>query len=345
MFAAFAAGLVSDKFGASRTLGVACVLVGIAGALRGLSGGFTSLAIYMFLFGLFCIPLTFTTHKAAGEWFSERQLGLANGLLALGMGLGTTTGSMFSATVLSPMLGGWRNVMFVYGIIAVVIGLLWLKARRYPHQYEATQLIETAPFRQALSHVIRIRDVWLLALFMLFINGYLCGLTGYLPLYLKKLGWSGFSADGALSALNLAATVGGIPLTLLSDRIGRRKTILMTAMVISVIGASLLPVAVNTFVFVWIIVIAMGAFRAAYQALSTTVCLESEFAGAEYTGIATGFLFTINRLAAFAFPPTGNSLAGINIGLPFVFWAALFAIGMLILTQMKETGWKARSSQ
>jgi MFS family permease len=172
--------------------------------------------------------------------------------------------------------------------------------------------------------------------------GSIQSIAGYLPQYLKEIGWSGVSADGALSALNLAATVGGIPLALLSDRIGRRKTVMFAAMLISVIGAALLPVAVNTFVFVWIIAIVIGAFRSAYQALTTTMCLESEFAGAEYTGIATGFLFTISRLAAFIFPPVGNSLANINIGMPFIFWAVLFAIGVFTITQTKETGWKAK---
>ena len=68
------------------------------------------------------LEMAFATHKAASEWFSGKQLGLANGLLAMGMGVGFTLGAMISATVLSPILGNWRNVMFAYGILAIVIG-------------------------------------------------------------------------------------------------------------------------------------------------------------------------------------------------------------------------------
>ena len=186
MFGAFAAGLLSDKFGASRTLGIACLLVGVAGALRGVSGGFTSLAVYMFLFGLLSIPLTFATHKAAGEWFSGRQLGLANGILAMGMGVGVTLGSMFSATVFSPLFGGWRNLMFVYGAISVMIGLLWLQTKTNPGQFNEAQLTVTVSFRQALARVIRIRTVWFISIVQTFIISCKIGLTGYLPLYLRS---------------------------------------------------------------------------------------------------------------------------------------------------------------
>jgi len=117
---------------------------------------------------------------------------------------------------------------------------------------------------------------------------------------------------------------------------------MFAAMLLSVISAALLPVVVNAFVLVWIIVIVIGAFRSAYQALTTTMCLESEFAGADYTGIATGFLFTISRLAAFISPPLGTAFTEINLGMPFIFWAALFAIGVFTLTQTKETGWKVK---
>ncbi|HEY77975.1 MAG TPA: MFS transporter [Dehalococcoidia bacterium] len=340
-----ASGAIGDRFGVKRTVTIACLLAGIAGASRGLATSFTSLLVTSFLSGLMPALISISLAKATHIWFPNRQLGFVNGIIVTGGGLGTVVGSMISATFLSPLLGGWRHVLFLYGAIAIVLSIIWFLTIKETRHEPTTVTENTVPIGKAMLELFRIKALWLLSLSYAFYMGALVSIAGYLPLYLKRLGWSGFSADGALSALNLAATVGGIPLTLLSDRIGRRKTILMTAMVISVIGASLLPVAVNTFVFVWVIVIAMGAFRSAYQALSTTVCLESEFAGAEYTGIATGFLFTINRLAAFAFPPTGNSLAEINIGLPFVYWAALFAIGLLILTKMKETGWKARSRQ
>jgi NNP family nitrate/nitrite transporter-like MFS transporter len=338
-------GAIGDRFGIKRTISVACLLAGIASASRGLSNGFASLLVTSFLSGIMPSVISISIAKATHIWFPRRQLGFVNGIIVTGGGLGTVVGSMISATFLSPLLGGWRNVLFLYGAVAIVLGIIWSFTIKEARHEPTTDTENTVPLGQATLKLFRIKVLWLLSLSFAFYMGPIQSLAGYLPQYLKEIGWSGVSADGALSALNLAATICGIPLALLSDRIGRRKTIMIIALVISAIGTALIPVAVKAFVLVWVIVIIVGAFRSAYQALTTTMCLESEFAGAEYTGITTAFLFTVSRLAAFIFPPTGNSLANINIGTPFVFWAAFFAIGVLTLTQTKETGWKAKSAR
>ena len=343
LFAAFGAGLISDRFGASRTLAISCLLAGAAGALRGVADGFTTLALFMFLFGLFAIPLQFTTHKAAGEWFTGRQLGLANGILAMGMGIGNTLGSMLSATVLSPAFGGWRNLLFVYGAIGIVIGILWLRARRRPRQHEEARLltIETVPFKQSLSHVIRLKPVWLLALFQLCIMAYMSGFIGYLPLYLRDVaGWSPVSADGALAALCAISVIGVIPLSMISDRLGLRKAVLFPAIFAAFIGISLLSL--YTGPAIWVAMFLIGIGQEAFFALSITMVMETEGVGSAYAGTALGMATTLAALGGFFSPPIGNRLAEINPSFAFVFWAAISLCAFVILFFVAETGWKKR---
>jgi MFS family permease len=340
LFTAFAYGLIGDRYGSRLTLGLACLLQGIAGALRGLSGDFTDLAIYMFLFGLFTVPLSFATHKAAGEWFSGRQLGLANGILAMGMGFGITLGSMISATVLSPLLGGWRNIMFVYGAVAVVIGFLWLQTRRPPSQGEAAQSTGTVSFRQALLRVMRIRSVWLLALVQMCLFGCRSGLTGYLPLYLRESGWTAVSADGALAALSAASMVGVVPLSLLSDRIGLRKVILYPVILMTILGVGLLSVFGG--VIVWPLVILVGIVQEGFVAVLITMIMETEGVGAAYAGTALGLNTTFSGLGGFLAPSIGNGLAEINPSFAFLFWSFLATAALFVFHFVEETGWKKR---
>ena len=75
--------------------------------------------------------------KNCGLWFPNRQLGLANGVLAMGMALGFLIGTFLSATVLSPWLGGWRNVMFFFGGIAVLLSIPWLFSPEPPVSADA----------------------------------------------------------------------------------------------------------------------------------------------------------------------------------------------------------------
>jgi MFS family permease len=338
--AGFAFGLITDRFGARLTLGVTCILQGLAGALRGLSGGFTSLAIFMFLFGLFCVPLSFATHKAAAQWFSGRQLGLANGVLAMGIGVGTTLGSMVSATVLSPLFGGWRHLMFVFGAISVVGGLLWLRTKHNPTRGEAAELAETVPFRQALSHVMQLKAVWFIVLSHMSLAAARTGLAGYLPLHLRNAGWTEVGADGAIAVLGAASVVGVVPLSLLSDRIGLRKVIVVPAMLITMISLGLL--AVFNGAIVWLLVILIGLVQEGLAASLITMNMETEGVGAIYAGTALGLSTTVVGLGGFFSPPIGNSFAEVNPSFAFIFWTALVVIALLLFQFVKETGWRKR---
>lgn len=341
IFVVLIGGLLGDRFGVKRTLGTLCFLAGLAGALRGLSGSFISLATTMFLFGILNASIPINVHKVASIWFPGRHLGLANGILSLGMGLGLTAGAMISATILSPLLGGWRNVLLLYGVISIGISILWLLTRSELGQVESPSgYAGTVLFRQALSRVVRIRGVWFLGLIMLGQMACTTGMIGYLPLYLRGIGWTAASADGALAASNSASMMVAIPMVLLSDKLGSRKTILLAAMLITAIGVGLLSVVGGA--MVWVSVIIASIARDGFMAVTITMITETEGVGAAYAGTALGLAMTLSRVGGIISPPVGNSLADINPGLPFIFWAALAATALFGFHFVKETGRRQR---
>jgi MFS family permease len=341
MFVALVAGLLGDRYGTRLTLATCCFMLGIAGALRGISHSFAELAAFMFLYGLFAVPITFTTHKAAGQWFSGKQLGLANGVLAMGIGAGITLATMFSATVFSPAVGGWRNLMFIYGGVAVLVSLLWFQTRRTPSgKADGTPSAVTVPFRQSLPHVARIKMIWLIAISQAFINGSRAGLNGYLPLYLSNLGWSEAAAGGSLAALSAASVIGVVPLSLLSDKIGYRKRIVYLAIIMQIIGVGLLSIVHNS--FVWVLVIGIGLAIEGLAAGMITIIMETKGIGGTYAGTALGLNNTIALTGAFFSPPLGNMLAEINPSLAWIFWAGLATVGLCLFYFVEETGWKKR---
>lgn len=341
IFVVLIGGLLGDRFGVKRTLSTLCFLAGLAGALRGLSGSFISLATTMFLFGILNASIPINVHKVASIWFPGRHLGLANGILSLGMGLGLTAGAMISATILSPLLGGWRNVLLLYGAISIGISILWLLTRSELGQVESPSgYAGTVLFRQALSRVVRIRGVWFLGLIMLGQMACTTGMIGYLPLYLRGIGWTAASADGALAASNSASMMLVIPMALLSDKLGSRKTILLAAMLITASGVGLLSVVGGA--MVWVSVIIASIARDGFMAVTITMITETEGVGAAYAGTALGLAMTLSRVGGIISPPVGNSLAGINPGLPFIFWAALAAVALFGFHFLKDTGRRQR---
>ncbi len=343
MFVVLLGGLLGDRFGVKRTLTVICFLTGLSVALIGLSNSFFSLAATMFLFGLLGINIPTNVHKAAGIWFPGQQLGLANGIAAMGMGLGFTVGSMISATVLSPLLGGWRNVMFLYGAISVGMGVLWLLSRSGgPGQAgSSASPASSVPFRQALSRVVGIKGVWFLGLSILGQMACIQGVVGYLSLYLQDIGWTAASADGSLAAANAAATIATIPIAFLSDRLGSRKIVLFGAVLVTAISTGLLSVASGA--LIWVLAIMTLITRDGFMAVLVTMLTETEGIGAVYAGTALGLTMTLSRLGGFISPPLGNSLASpANPGLPFILWAAMGAIALFGCAFVKETGWRRK---
>ena len=339
IFVVLIGGLLNDRFGVKRTLSVACFLAGLAGAMRGLSGDFITLAATMFLFGLVTAIIPASVHKTCSIWFPGQYLGLANGIVALGMATGFTVGTMISATILSPLLGGWRNVMFLYGAMSAVIGILWLLTRIEPSQFRSSaSYASTVPFRHALSRVVRIKGIWLLGFILLSQFGCVQGMLGYLPLYLREIGWTAASADGTLASFNGASMIVVIPLALLSDRLASRKVVLLAATLITATGVGLLSVASGP--MVWVSVIIAGFVRDGFVAVMMTMIMETEGVETAYTGTALGLAMTLSRVGGIISPPIGNSLADINSRLPFIFWAALAAVALFGFRFVKDTGRK-----
>jgi predicted MFS family arabinose efflux permease len=328
-------GLLGDRFGTKHILVVSCIFSGIAGAMRGLSTSFTGLALTMFLFGIVQNTIVLNIHKCAGVWFSGKKMVLANGIVSTGIALGMLLGAMISDTIMSPLLGGWRNVLFLYGAGTIVMGLLWGLTRREPVQYKENQAISSPPFRQALSQVLRIKDVWLFGLAHFCYIGSHMGFLGYLPLYLRGIGWAPASADGALASLNGAGMLGAIPLSILAGRLGLRKSIIMLVLFISLMSVALLPL-FHGFM-VWPLVLLCGFVRDGYFAVLMTMVIESRGIGAIYAGTAMGIIFSFGNLGTFIASPLGNRLAVIHPGFSFIFWAALVGASLLIYRFSQET--------
>jgi len=337
-----AAGFLADRFGARRILTIFCLMAGVFGALRGISNSYTSLAVTSLLFGLASEAVPVIVIKNASLWFQERGLGTAQGIITACVGGGMMLGAMLSATVLSPLLGGWKQVMFLYGAISVLVGIIWFLTVREPVQAKTVATARTQAPWQALSHVVRVRGVWLIALAMMGFAGCNKGLMGYLPLYLRDAGWTAAGADGALAALNAAGTIAAIPLTLLSDRLGLRKAVLLPGLFITAISIGLLSI--STGPAAWLLVILAGVSRDMVWAVAATMTVETDGIGPVYAGTAVGIVHSFTRMGYTFAPPAGNSLASIQPGLPFVFWAGLSLVAMVVFLFVGETGRQKQKS-
>jgi sugar phosphate permease len=339
VFVSIIAGVLSDRFRARTFISIICVLVGITGALRGLSDSFMMLAATVFLNGLIRTMVPISVTKAIGMWFKGNHLGLAMGIGAMGMGFGLTLGPMISATWLSPALGGWRNVMYFYGFVSVLVGVLWAIFARDQSQKEPVPVsVNRIDIRQAFMKLFHNKALWFLSLTLLFRSACLTGMTGYVPLYLRNQGWATSSADGTLAAFYAVSMLCVVPLSSLSDKLGSRKTILLAGLITGTVCVGLIPYVDGA--IVWVMMVLSGMFMDGFMALFTTMLMETEGVGTAYYGTALGLVFTIGQLGSVISPPLGNSLNAISPAMPFIFWAGLGLAALIPFVFTKETGKK-----
>lgn len=334
IFTGIMCGALIDRFGPKRVLVTGIVLVGTTTASRGLAGNFSGLMIILLLAGGL-VPLVSTSgFKISGILFPHRELGLANGILSMGMALGLILGSLLGASVLSPWLGDWRHTMFFFGALAMPFAAVWLLLDPIPEKNAAAGDMTAVPIRRALAHIVKRKQLWLLGLTFLGIGCCQQGIAGYLSLYLRGIGWPGANADAAVSLIYVASLLLILPIGFLSDRLGSRKMVLLGALVVMASGSGWLSVAGGW--AVWAAVVLAGMMRDGSAALILTMAVETGDVGPVYAGTATGFVMTFFFLGNLVSPPIGNKFAEIAPGAPFLFWAGMAFLGFISLLFLRR---------
>ncbi len=325
-----AGGALIDYFGTKRMLVALCLFAGVAGALRGLAVDFWSFVLFSFLMGMAqpILPLNFI--KLNREWFSSRQLGFAAGVMSVGFAAGAMLGSRFGATVLSPLLGGWRAVLVFLGLCSVLLALVWAVAHPpvlapRPMRFDMRRLFSN------LRRVVRFRELWVIALAVFGVVGLMQGLVGYVPTYLRALGWAAADADSAVPLFFLASLIGVAPIAHLSDRLGERRPVMAVGTAMMSLGALLMFFAGGDYALVLIAMVIGGCCFDSFMALMGASITEVKGLEMAMMGSALGFSAVLQNVGAALMPPLGNALSVIDLSAPFLLWAASGAFATLVL--------------
>ncbi len=334
VFSSIVGGAISDRYGARRSLIVACACTGLFGLARGLAPSFGWLLIFSLLTGPFISLIPLNLHKAGAQIFPQEQLALSNGGVSLGMATGFMLGAISAATWLSPLLGGWRMVLIASGLLTMLFGLVWFLVPKRTGVDRVSAHATQTGLREELGRVSRIRDVRLLCLAGFGYGGCALGLLGYVPLFLREAGWPGFQADLALSAFHFASMIATIPLSLLSDRLRRRQPFLLIGAFSLALSTLMVPLAPGQLVFV--AMVTAGLMRDAFMSIMFTRLMESKGIGPAHAGNALGVALVGMQLGGAISPPIGNALAMFGRGRPFQLWAIMGLLAAMLLWRLKD---------
>jgi len=332
-------GLLGDRLGFYKVIGVGCFAIALANAFRALTGDFVTLALSMLLCGISLGMVMPILPKVAGVFFPQRQLGMAIGVSNAGFSVGGIIATALSATLFLPLVGSWRNVLFLYSAACVVIGIIWFLAAREakPDQNKTTadNSVKNVPFRQSLGAVLRVKDLWLLTIAMFGLFGSYLALMGYLPTYLENTGIPKSTGDTLASTVFITGIIGTVLVPTLSDRIGSRKMVLILCSIVTTVGLYL--ISISTVTLLWLVIPLIGFAVLGIPSLTFALAIEMKEIGATYGGTATGVLVASMNIGGFVLPIIGGNLAETNPTWPFVFWAILCLLSVICLLWVKKT--------
>ena len=327
-------GMLGDRIGFTKSIGIGCLAVAIANGLRGLSANLPVLTISMLLTGASVALIFPNLQRIAALFFPRKQLGLATGISISGFAVGGVLSTALSATVVMPALGGWRNVLFLYSVFCVIVGGVWFFIMRRMDSKSAGQKhMPGPPFSESIKAVLRTREVWLLSIGNLGVVGSYISLNGYLPVFLEKLGLDKSVGDTMTSTLFVASVIGNIAIPALADRIGAMKAVMIASAVITAASILLLSLA-NTALF-WVLIPLAGCLAQGVGTLVVASAVQVKSIAA-YAGTALGLIGGLANFGGFVLPLVGGRLAEVNQTWPFILWAAAALAGTVCLFMLRE---------
>ncbi|MES2135876.1 MAG: MFS transporter [Pseudomonadota bacterium] len=222
-FGALFFGLLADRFGRRPILMIVILAFSGFSALSGLAGSLSQLIVIRALFGF----------AMGGEWGIGASLvmetvpaklrGPVSGLLQSGYPSGYFIASLVYFLLFDRI--GWRGMFFVGIAPAMLVFLIRMHVQESPAFAAARLLPRANPFRELARN-------WKIALYMIVLmaafNAFSHGTQDLYPTFLQEQHHFDTKLTGTLTAImNLGAIVGGISFGIWSERIGRKRAIMI----------------------------------------------------------------------------------------------------------------------
>lgn len=239
------AGILIDKLGPRLLLSVGILICAIAAWSFSQTDQLDHAIVYRMIMGLVAAPAFGSALYLAANWFDPRRFAMIAGFTeTLGMFGGFASQACFALTVAHI---GWRDTyvaMAILGSLAAI--LIWLVVRRSPYQH-VTSIPHKQPqssisnIWQSLGKVIGLPQVWLLGLFSGLTFAAISAMGGLwgVPFLLARYDLTPTTAAVVNAMLFAGMGIGSPIMGWLSDRIGKRKPLMLYGTLLNLVFLSL----------------------------------------------------------------------------------------------------------
>ena len=339
---AIPAGIIADKIGLKRAIGIGAIIACIGAVLRGTASTYSGLLIFSLIFG-FGMGWTFANlPKLARSCSSSQQTSFVMGIIN-GFGLLAGIGTALAITVplIYPLTNSYQGVFYIWSVPLLVATFLWWIVVREPPCPSAE--IESEPIGSVvgLKDVLKDKTLWLLAFILLLHNIFFYTWSGWLPTYLLQKGAS-LGLSGLLTSVMLwvgVPTVILVPMLFSRTNISKRLLIWVPSLIFAFLAIWILYASGLS---IWIIMAVAGIIN--ILRFNTLLSLPVEIMPKEHAGVAGGVVVAIGYIGAVIGPSMSGQILDItgSFQIVFIILAVLSLITMgltflIPLDSKKET--------
>ncbi len=323
-------GVIVDRIGPRRSVGLALVIFGVAQIFRGYATDFWTLLLPTLLLGVGGTGITFGLPKLVSKIYTAERVGVASSVYMIGSYLGVAAAFSLGRGVLGPLLGGWRPVFFWGGVACIAFSVGWFLVTRGTNgaDLDAPPADEHNSARTNVRAVLTtpgMLSVIVIGTMYLFI---LHGIQGWLATILEYRGIAPTLAATITSGMVGAQILGALAIPLFVSRLSYRKIVLAIGVVTTAGSLGMwIPGLGGTAAVAGALVIGIGI--GALSPLVRAIPVELDGVGPELTGTAVGLVFTVGEIGGFLGPFLIGSLETTTDS--FVPGLALLTVGGLLI--------------
>lgn len=331
-------GLLVDRLGLRKSLGLGAIIILISLITRGLSQNFIQLFLTVGLFGFGGPLVSVGSPKLVSVWFEGRERGIATGIYSTGPALGISLASATAKTVVEPLTGSWRGISLVYGILVALIVVAWILLAREPESRSSTSA-QSAPRSLAMSEITGMLRLWNVKVILVLAMGTFVvhvGNSSWAPAILEEKGMT-LETGGLLYAL--AIVIGIIGLVGIPGLVkhGRRALSMSVLLLLCTASAASMVFLPGAGAIASLIVLTTSAQP--MLPMCSLLLMESPGVGAAKMGVAAGLFFAAAEVGGFFGPYVMGELRDsyMSLGPGFLMVATTAALLAPIVLLVRES--------
>nr|WP_295922097.1 MFS transporter [uncultured Dyadobacter sp.] len=204
-------GLLIDRIGAKKGLGIAVGVWSVANALHGVMTSFPQLLTFRFFLGMgegACFP---GAAKTVYDWFDKKERALANGIAIGGSAIGAVIAPPLTIWISDSY--GWRAGFVIPGLIGIAWVVVWLMMP-WTKATENSDVVASSSPALPFRAILRFRETWIFVLMRFLLDPVMYFMMFWIPKYLSEVRHVPFAQIGNLFwipflALGISNILGG----------------------------------------------------------------------------------------------------------------------------------------